>query len=348
MLYICFMDELKTAEFYTAFNALLSSKNDREHNILITAHHNPDGDALGSALGMYWFFKRYGIQARVMMPNSFPDFLLWMPGIDEVVIHDQNPSLGADLIAKATEIFILDYNDMSRAGELLCTPLANANASKYMIDHHISPTDCADYIFSDSKQPSTSQMVLKLLSDLQMQTLLGEEGAACLFTGIITDTGSFRFPLVSAETFRLTANLLDMGIDHTKIYENVYDAYDDRRFRLLGSMLSQMISFGNTSILYLTLDQQKKENMKKGDTEGFVNYGLGMKGKQIAVFMREDEGLIRMSFRSKSNHDVNSFARKYFNGGGHLNAAGGSSTDSLTQTIANFKTAVQEFFPDIT
>jgi phosphoesterase RecJ-like protein len=342
------MDETLTANFYSAFNELLSTKNDRRHNILITAHFNPDGDALGSALGMYWFFTRYGIQAKVLMPNVFPDFLKWMPGVEEVIIFENQKEEGLRLIREATSIFFLDFNTLSRCGDDLCEPLAAAKAPKFMIDHHISPSDCADYIFSDASQPSTSQMVLKLLSDKQMHELLGKEGAACLFTGIITDTGSFRFPLVSAETFYLTGKLLDMGINHTEIYEHVYDAFDERRFRLLGNMLSQMEAFGSIVVLHLTKSQQQNEHMKKGDTEGFVNYGLNLKGKKLAVFMREDDDFIRMSFRSKGEIDVNTFARKYFNGGGHLNAAGGSSYDSLEQTVAKFKQSVAEFFPELT
>jgi bifunctional oligoribonuclease and PAP phosphatase NrnA len=341
------MDENITANFYTAFNELLSSKNDREQRVLITAHFNPDGDALGSALGLYWFFKRYGIPATVLMPNVFPDFLKWMPGVDEVCIFENQKEEGLSLINQATSIFFLDFNTLSRCGDGLCEPLAQAEAQKFMIDHHLSPSDCADYIFSDASQPSTSQMVLKLLSDKQMHELLGKEGAACLFTGIITDTGSFRFPLVSAETFYLTGKLLDMGIKHTEIYEHVYDAFDERRFRLLGNMLSQMQTFGSTVVLHLTQGQQQQEQMKKGDTEGFVNYGLNLKGKKLAVFIREDDDFIRMSFRSKGDIDVNTFARTYFNGGGHLNAAGGNSYDSLGDTISRFKKAVAEFFPEL-
>jgi bifunctional oligoribonuclease and PAP phosphatase NrnA len=339
------MDRGKYADFFKAFSSLLQQKDTITSEVLITAHHNPDGDALGSALGLYWFFKRYGIASRVMMPNSFPTFLKWMPGSRDIIIYENQRSKGDEVIKQAEYVFILDYNDMSRAGEDLYAPLSESSAVKYMIDHHISPSECADHYFSDPHQPSTSQMVMLLLMELNLHHLLGKEGAACLFTGIITDTGSFRFPLVTAETFRITAALFDLGINHTKIYEKVYDSYNERRFRLLGYMLAQMevLKKEKVCILYLTREQQRKENMQKGDTEGFVNYGLNLKGMKAAVFFREDDGFVRISFRSKDNVDMNIFARTYFKGGGHLNAAGGSSYASLEDTILRFKEKIKPY-----
>ncbi|MCC5916711.1 MAG: bifunctional oligoribonuclease/PAP phosphatase NrnA [Cryomorphaceae bacterium] len=332
-------------EFYTAFTQLLNNKDQIQSDILITAHQNPDGDALGSALGLFWFFKRLGIPSSVMMPNDFPRFLDWMPGSEDILIYDNDRKRGDELVANANFIFILDYNDLSRAGKDLCNPIGSAKASKFMIDHHIAPSNCADHYFSDPKQPSTSQMVIQLLMELNMHQLLGKEGASCLFTGIITDTGSFRFPLVTADTFKLTAALFELGIDHSEIYEKVYDSYDERRFRMLGYMLAQMevLKEAGVCVLYLTKKQQEKENLQKGDTEGFVNYGLNLKGILVAAFFREDTDNIRISFRSKGNVDMNTFARQFFNGGGHLNAAGGSSYVSLKKTLENFKKEITQY-----
>lgn len=326
-------------EFLQAFSELIHNRHKITTPILITAHQNPDGDAVGSALGLYWCLKRLDIPSVVLMPNPFPKFLDWMPGTDTIIIHDKNPVAGQAAIDAADYMFILDYNDLSRAGDSLCDVIGDSTAIKFMIDHHISPSNCAQYVYSDAMQPSTAQMVMLLLMELNSHELLGEEGAACLFTGIITDTGSFRFPLVTAETFRITAALFDLGIDHTEIYAHVYDSYDERRFRLLGYMLAQMevLRDVGVSVLYLTRAQQQKEYMQKGDTEGFVNYGLNLKGSKVAAFFREDEEFIRISFRSKDNVDMNTFARTHFNGGGHLNAAGGSSYIPLKDTLQRFK-----------
>lgn len=343
--YFCRMIKDAHPEFFEAFSALIHQRQSIKSNILITAHQNPDGDALGSALGLHWFFKRLGISSTVMMPNRYPAFLDWMPGSKDILIYEDEKEKVASVIQDAEYMFILDYNDLSRAGKGLCDDLGMSKAQKFMIDHHMSPSGCAQYIYSDAKQPSTSQMVMLLLMELNSHELLGEEGAACLFTGIITDTGSFRFPLVTADTFRITAALFDLGIDHTEIYAHVYDSYDERRFRLLGYMLAQMevLKKHGVTVLYLTHEQQQKEHMQKGDTEGFVNYGLNLKGAKVAAFFREDEDFIRISFRSKGDVDMNIFARTHFNGGGHINAAGGSSYDSLEETLKRFKELIVNY-----
>ncbi len=337
--YFCPMINDQHPEFFKAFSELINQRQKINTPILITAHQNPDGDAVGSALGLHWYFKRLGISSVVMMPNSYPKFLDWMPGSKDIVIYENTPEKGKAAVEAAEYMFILDYNDLSRAGNELCDVIGRSKAVKFMIDHHVAPSNCARYIYSDAKQPSTAQMVMLLLMELNSHELLGKDGAACLFTGIITDTGSFRFPLVTAETFRITAALFDLGIDHSAIYAHVYDSYDERRFRLLGYMLAQMEVLGDAgvSVLYLTKEQQQKEQMKKGDTEGFVNYGLNLKGAKVAAFFREDEDFTRISFRSKGQIDMNVFARAHFNGGGHVNAAGGSSYDSLQDTLTRFK-----------
>jgi phosphoesterase RecJ-like protein len=336
-------------EFFQAFSELINNRRKVNAPVLITAHQNPDGDAVGSALGLYWYLKRLGVPSVVLMPNPYPKFLDWMPGSDEIIVHEKDPLGGKAAIDAAEVMFILDYNDLSRAGEQLCDVIGASTATKFMIDHHISPSSCAHYVYSDAKQPSTAQMVMLLLMELNSHELLGKDGAACLFTGIITDTGSFRFPLVTADTFRITAALFDLGIDHTAIYAHVYDSYDERRFRLLGYMLAQMevLRDVGVSVLYLTKEQQQKEHMQKGDTEGFVNYGLNLKGAKVAAFFREDDDFTRISFRSKGTIDMNVFARTHFNGGGHLNAAGGSSYIPLQDTLQRFKELIVPYVQDV-
>ncbi len=309
--------------------------------IVITNHINPDGDAMGSALALYIFLQEKGHEVQVIIPNEGPSFLHWLPKSQEVLIFQNQPETGTQFIQAADIIFSLDYNTPSRAGEM-GELFATAKATKILIDHHQDPDSFPDYSFSDTTKGSTCQMIYEWICDLGNESSINLEMAQNLYTGILTDSGSFRFASTTPETHRIVAKLLELGVRPDHVYQNIFDTATISRYKLLGILLDKMeiIREKQTAIMNLSLADMNKWNAQKGDTEGFVNYGLGVNGVVLAAFFKEDEGKIKISFRSKGDVDVNELARKHFNGGGHKNAAGGMSTLSLEETIAKFKSII--------
>jgi phosphoesterase RecJ-like protein len=304
-------------------------------HIVVTNHVNPDGDAMGSALGLALSLKKLGHTVNVIVPNDYPDFLKWMPGTAEVLLADQNMPEAERLIAQCAIIFHLDYNAISRA-EMLEKALTASTAKKVMIDHHRQPEEWPDFIYSDISMSSTSQMVFEFLEMNDWLSLLDVSIAECLYTGIITDTGSFRFAITTGRTHHVAAQLLNLGVSPNIIYDRVFDNNSMSRLRLMGSMLNHMEYYKdqNTALLYLKKAQLMKNNYQRGDSEGFVNYGLSIGGTVLSIFLREDKGIVKISLRSKGQFDVNDLARKHFNGGGHVNAAGGSLTMTMDDALA--------------
>lgn len=319
---------------FSGISELLSSPKD----IVITNHINPDGDAMGSALGLCKYLKAKGHNARVVVPNEYPNFLQWLPGNSEVVNGESDPELAASLLASADVVFSLDYNDPSRCGDLQ-KALLESSAKKIMIDHHREPVDFVDFMISDPSIGSTCQMIYHFVEAMGDLDLLDVDMGNCLYTGILTDSGSFRFSSTTATTHRVVAQLLDLGVKPDEVQQRIYDTSTLARYKMLGILLDTMEVFPNEgiAILRLSLEEMKRWNAQKGDTEGFVNYGLGLSGITMAIFLKEDEEKIKMSFRSKGDIDVNEFARKHFNGGGHKNAAGGMSKLTLGETITRLK-----------
>ncbi|SEH27223.1 phosphoesterase RecJ domain-containing protein [Chryseobacterium culicis] len=316
----------------------------QDSKIVILTHYNPDGDAIGSSLGLKHYLKAKGILAEVIVPNDFPKFLKWMPEAKKVIIAEYKRKLASDMIAGADVIFCLDFNSPSRIG-LLGDWLVKAPGKKILIDHHQQPEQF-DFVYSDTVIPATSQMVYHFIEAMNDEKLVNQDMAECLYTGIMTDTGGFRFRSTSATTHRIIANLIEHGADPAMITSNTWDTNTVSRLHLLALVLGriEVVNDGTVAILSLTRNELKEFGFQKGDTEGFVNYGLSIAGVTMSAFFMEDlyEDFVKISFRSKDDVDVNQFSRKYFNGGGHINAAGGKSLDSLAGTIANFKEKVKE------
>lgn len=315
-----------------------------ENKIVIITHYNPDGDAIGSSLGLKHFLKQKGLQADVIVPNDFPKFLKWMPEAKKIIIADYKRKQAGEAIYNADVIFILDFNASNRSGNLVGPWLEKARATKILIDHHQQPEDF-DFVYSDTTIPATSQMVYHFIEALDDEKLVNQDIADCLYTGIMTDTGGFRFRSTSATTHRIIANLIEKGADPAMITSNTWDTNTVSRLHLLSLILSriEVVKDGKVAILWLKRDELKEFGFQKGDTEGFVNYGLSIMGTQVSAFFMEDlyEDFIKISFRSKEDVDVNQFSRKYFNGGGHINAAGGKYFKSIEDTIEDFKEKIE-------
>ncbi|MFP7658246.1 DHH family phosphoesterase [Chryseobacterium proteolyticum] len=315
-----------------------------ENKIVILTHYNPDGDAIGSSLGLKHYLHAKGIMAEVVVPNDFPKFLKWMPEARKNIVAEYKRKVAFDLISDADVIFCLDFNSPSRIG-ILGDWLVKATAKKILIDHHQQPEEF-DYVYSDTIIPATSQMIYHFIEAMEDEDLVNKDIAECLYTGIMTDTGGFRFRSTSATTHRIIANLIEKGADPSVITSNTWDTNTVSRLHLLALILGriEVVNEGTVAVLYLTRKELQEYGFQKGDTEGFVNYGLSIIGVKMSAFFMEDlyEDFIKISFRSKDDVDVNKFSRKYFNGGGHINAAGGKSNDSLPDTLEIFKNRVAE------
>lgn len=320
--------------------------------VVIVGHKNPDGDAVGSCLGLSFFLKILGHTTTVIMPNDFPDFLKWLPGCDEIIIYEKEVQKTSEIFDNADLIFTLDFNSLDRVGSELQAILEKTTAKFVMIDHHQQPADYAVATYSDVKMSSTSEMVYHFMDALGQTEKLSKEIAVNLYTGIMTDTGSFRFSSTSPTTHRVAAKLIEAGAESAIINQNVYDTNSPERMKLLGVALNNLVILPEMHTAYITLTQKELDdhNFKKGDTEGFVNYALSVKGVVFAVIFIENkqENLVKISFRSKGNFSVNDFARNYYSGGGHINAAGGKSSQDLNKTISEFISILPRYKNELT
>lgn len=313
--------------------------------IVILPHRNPDGDAMGSTLALYHFLQKKNYDVTVIAPNEFPDFLAWLPGSANVLIYEKNKESVLPVLQAADLIFTLDFNALHRVGEME-KDLLKLTAPFIMIDHHQAPDSYAKVTFSNVEYGSTCEMIYDFLTYLGDTDSIDTTIATCIYTGITTDSGSFRFPKTTSKTHRIIADLLDKGVNNVAIHNHLFDNNSYSSLQLLGRALQNMKVMPEQKTAYITLTQEELDSFhyKKGDTEGIVNYGLSIKGIVFAVIFIEnkDEKIIKMSFRSQGNFDVNIFARNYFNGGGHSNAAGGKSFQPMTETVAYFEKLVKE------
>ncbi|MEO8174421.1 MAG: DHH family phosphoesterase [Sediminibacterium sp.] len=313
---------------------------------VITMHQKPDGDAMGSTLGLYHFLKALGHEVTVISPTNWAGFLDWMPGIDAVIDFEQQKEKSIGIINNAGMIFCLDFNVLHRTKHME-QPLLAAQCTKILIDHHEQPqVDAFTYGVSDTSKSSTCEMVYDFIVGSGHADKLNTEIAECLYTGVMTDTGSFRFPATSASVHRMIAHLKDIGLKHTKVHDRVYDNFLEDRLRFIGYALvnrMEVMYEYNTALMYITRPDLQRYNIKTGDTEGLVNYLLTIQGIKFGALVIDREGERKWSFRSKGDFDVNTFARKHFNGGGHVNAAGGGTYDSLEETIKQFKEVIKEY-----
>ncbi len=308
--------------------------------IAIIPHRSPDGDAMGSTLALYHFLLRLGHDPVVVAPNEFPDFLAWLPASDQVLIYEKDKENVAKVLQNAQLLFALDFNALHRTGEMEQV-LSKLDAPFIMIDHHQSPDTFAAITYSDTSFGSTCEMVYNFIVELGKKSLIDKNVATCIYTGILTDSGSFRFPKTTGTTHRIVADLIELGAENTNIPSLLFDNNSYESLQLLGRALANLKVFPEYKTSYTTLTQQELDTFHyvKGDTEGIVNYGLTIKGIVFAAIFIEhkDENIIKISFRSQGDFDVNQFAREHFNGGGHINAAGGKSYQSMRETVAKFE-----------
>lgn len=315
--------------------------------IFVTTHHKPDGDAIGSMLGLYHYLKLKGHHVTPVAPSEVPDFLTWMPGTAEIINYEEEPALADKSLQDADLIFCLDFNDQSRVKNLQ-PALEAATQPKLLIDHHMFPKPVWSYGTSEPEKSSTCEMVYDYINQCGDNALINLDIAACLYTGTMTDTGSFRYPITTAAVHRMLADLKDRGLDHSPIHEAVYDAWSANRMRFVGYMLIEKMELfpqWDAGLITISRKDLKLFELNSGDTEGLVQYPLSVRGIRFSTLITERADEVKLSFRSKGDFDVNRFAREHFAGGGHFNASGGKSSESLNDTVTRFKKILSEFHP---
>ena len=327
---------------------LLQARLTQNAKIAIISHHNPDGDAVGSSLALYHFLINIGCNPTVVLPNPFPDFLRWMPESENVVIAEREEAKAKQIVEQADIIFVMDMNAPHRAGKFLEPLIIQSNAFKVLIDHHVNPDIDCKVMFSDTKACSTCELLYRFIFDQlkQQKKQLTYNIAQCIYTGIITDTGSLTYSCNSPQTYTILSNLIKTGINGEEIHRLIYDNYEESRIHLLGLSLSDRLKvLPQYATAYINLSQEdlKKHHYRIGDTEGFVNYGLTMKSVQFAAIFIQREEKVRISFRSKGNFDVNHFAKTHFNGGGHRNASAAYHYDTLENTMVYFESLLAQY-----
>lgn len=314
--------------------------------IVIVSHLSPDGDAVGSSLGLYHFLHEIEKEAVVIFPDSYPDFLSWMPAVDKTLTYSLQKEAADIALSDSDLIISVDFNTPNRIGAMQ-EAFLNSKAKKILIDHHLNPEpNVWDLVISYPQMPSSCEMVFRVICRVGHAADITKQCAECLYTGMMTDTGSFSFNSNNAEMYYIIGELLKKGIDKDEIHRNVYNTYTVDRMRLMGYILAEKMQIfpeQKASLMTLTLEEQEKFNFKKGDAEGLVNLPLSIKGIIFSVFMKEDKDKIKISLRSQGKFPVNEVSSKYFNGGGHLNAAGGESYKSMEETIKIFDEVLNEY-----
>lgn len=313
--------------------------------IVIISHYNPDGDAVGSSLAMYHYLKNEGHDVQVILPNPFPQFLQWMPGSKEILIAERHLKTAKKHLQEADMLFVMDMNAPHRSGVDLEPSISNSSAFKVLIDHHLLPNIDCNVQISSIATTSTCELAYQTIIKLaKSKKVITKDLATCVYVGMITDTGSLSYSCNHPQTYQVLADLMKAGIDGEHIHREVYDNYSESRIKLLGLCLGQRLVIlrnQSTSYMYLTKKDLADNNYVVGDTEGFVNYGLSMKGIQFTALFTERDSRIRISFRSKGNFDVSYFARTYFDGGGHKNASAAYFYGTLEEAIEKFVNVLQ-------
>ncbi|WP_425466532.1 DHH family phosphoesterase [Roseivirga ehrenbergii] len=315
---------------------------------MITTHHKPDADALGSSLGMANYLIKKGHNVKVITPSDYPGFLNWMKGNDNVLVYsDENSEQVQRFINEADTIITLDFSVLHRINEM-GEMVRNAKAFKVNVDHHLEPEDFADYRLWDTKAASTCELCFELIVMLGDKALIDKDIAECLYAGIMTDTGGFRHPNTTQNVHEVVAELIGIGADNAKIAKEIYDTNSLNRLKFLGFALSQKLEVlpeFHTAYFAITNDELNQFESKTGDTEGLVNYALSLEGIVLAVLFKDSGDGIKMSFRSIGEFPANEIASKYFNGGGHRNAAGGKTEGTLEETVDKFKSILKDYKP---
>ena len=324
---------------------------ERGEKFVIVSHISPDGDAVGSSLGLWHFLCSQGKTANVIVPNAFPDFLKWMPGSKDILLYDRYREFANKLIAEADVICCLDFNAIHRIDAVGPAVLASP-ARKILIDHHLYPEDFCQIIISHPEISSTSELVFRLICRLGYFGEITKEGAECIYTGMMTDTGGFTYNSNDREIYFIISELLTKGIDKDAIYRKVYNTYSESRLRLMGYVLTQMKVYDgyNAAMISLTKNEQGRFSYIRGDSEGFVNIPLSIKNVVLSCFIREDteKPMIKISLRSVGTFPCNKLAAEFFNGGGHLNASGGEFYGTMEEARKVWEQALEKYKPLLT
>ncbi|MBR4997951.1 MAG: DHH family phosphoesterase [Bacteroidaceae bacterium] len=314
---------------------------------VLTCHTGPDGDALGSTLGLAQYLRSLGKEALVLVPDAFPDFLAWMPGAQDILRYDKYPDKAQLMLATADVILALDYNGLGRVGDM-APAIEKSKATKVLIDHHLQPEAFCHLQFSNPHLSSTCEVVFRLIYALGHYDQLDKAACECLYTGLMTDTGNFSYGPCGQDVYMIISLLMQKEINKERIYNKVFNNYSEGRLRLMGYVLYEKMRVfpeQHAALITLSREEMSRFNFVKGDTEGLVNIPLQMKGIYFSAFLREDteKDLIRVSLRSQGTFPCNKFSAQYFNGGGHLNASGGQHHGTLDEAIALFEQAITEF-----
>ena len=313
--------------------------------VVITMHQKPDADAMGSALGLYNFLLKLGHEVTVISPTNWAGWLNWMPGCKKVINFENNKQKADEILKAAGYLFCLDFNIFHRTKNL-APKLSEANCIKILIDHHEEPdTASFDYGISNASKSSASEMVYDLIVESGNANLIDADIAECIYAGVVSDTGSFRFAATTASVHEMVAKLKQTGFNHSKVYNNLFDNFMENRLRFIGHILTNRLEFlyeYNAALIHVSKQDLIKYEIKTGDTEGIVNLPQAVQDIKLVGMVVDRDEERKWSFRSKGDFDCNTFARKYFNGGGHFNASGGNAKDSLPETIERFKLALKE------
>lgn len=328
------------------FNLLLASPK----RIVITTHQNPDADALGSSLGLASYLKKKNHSVQVITPTDYPEFLQWMSGEKEVInFESEKQETAKRLIAEAEIIFCLDFSALGRI-KAMEEYVRNSAAKKVLIDHHQQPESFADFVFWNEKAAATCELIYQLIEILGDKALIDVSAAECLYAGLVTDTGSFRFDSTTKDLHRVAGELIEIGVQTNDIHRKIFDNNSLERMQFLGFAISQKLVYlpqYRVSYIAISKEELARFGSKNGDTEGIVNYGLSIKGVQMTAMFVERDDMIRISFRSVKDFSVSEFARNYFSGGGHKNAAGGRSYDNLSKTLEKFLSLLPQYQPQL-
>lgn len=313
-------------------------------DIVIVSHRNPDGDAIGSSLALFHYLKQYGHVIKILVPSEYPDAFSWMPNIDDIIIFDSDPDRSEEVVKKAELVFCLDFNSLDRIDRLGEMIAANKHCKIAMIDHHLYPEPFSDFTLSDETASSTSELIFDFIEMLGDKAGLNKTIGESIFTGILTDTGSFKYS-TSPKLFRIVAELLELGVDDYLLQDLIFNTRKEKELRLLGFCLyhrMEVLPEHNAALITLTKEDYVEFDIQRGDTEGVVNFLLTMKNINIAAFITEQPKIVKISLRSKGDISVQQIATKYFKGGGHKNAAGGFAYNTLPTTVKRFKEALAE------
>ena len=324
---------------------------EKGERFVIVSHVSPDGDAIGSSLGLFHFLNAFEKErVSVIVPNDFPKFYKWMPGAKDIIIYEKYTEFANRLLQEADVIFCLDFNEPKRV-EKMADALVAAPGRRVLIDHHLNPADFCRLTISHPEISSTSEMIFRFICRMGMFDLMTQEAATCIYTGMMTDTGAFTYNSNKPEIYTIISELIKKGIDKDKIYRNVFQVYPESRLRLQGYVLYRKMKLypeKRAALITLSMEELWRFNYKSGDSEGFVNMPLSIEGICFSAFIRQDKEYVKISLRSVGDFPCNEFASTYFHGGGHKNAAGGEYYGRLDEAVQIFERALETFNPSLT